>query len=100
MSSVFEKVRGLLAEMLETVYRILVLNLGVPPTEFTWTRKDASGKPVSTKIYTPKSFYEEFVNEDFSKYYMIMNDPTREYYKVYEIEYDRHVYDGENWKYL
>ena len=95
-----EKLEKRKAEMLETVYRILVLNLGVPPTEFTWTRKDASGKPVSTKIYTPKSFYEEFVNEDFSKYYMIMNDPTREYYKVYEIEYDRHVYDGENWKYL
>ena len=88
------------AEMLETVYRMLALNFGVPPTEFTWTRTDASGKPVSTKKYTPKSFYEEFVNEDFSKYYMIMNDPTREYYKVYEIEYDRHVYDGENWKYL
>ena len=31
---------------------------------------------------------------------MIMNDPTREYHKVYEIEYDRHVYDGQNWRYL
>ena len=31
---------------------------------------------------------------------MLMNDPTREYYKVYEIEYDRHVYDGQNWRYL
>ena len=29
-----------------------------------------------------------------------MNDPTREYYKVYEIQYDRHVYDGKNWVYL
>ena len=33
-------------------------------------------------------------------YYMVMNDPTREYYKVYEIQYDRHVYDGQNWRYL
>ncbi len=31
---------------------------------------------------------------------MIMNDPTRPYFKVYEIQYDRHVYDGDNWKYL
>lgn len=31
---------------------------------------------------------------------MLMNDPTREYHKVYEIDYDRHVYDGENWKYI
>ena len=31
---------------------------------------------------------------------MVMNDPSREYYKVYEIEYDRHTYDGDNWKYV
>ena len=31
---------------------------------------------------------------------MVMNDPAREYGKVYEIEYDRHVYDGENWLYI
>ena len=29
-----------------------------------------------------------------------MNDPSREYWKTYEIEYDRHTYDGHNWKYL
>ena len=29
-----------------------------------------------------------------------MNDPRREYYKTYEVEYDRHTYDGHNWKYL
>jgi bleomycin hydrolase len=31
---------------------------------------------------------------------MVMNDPRRPYYKTYEVEYDRHVYDGHNWKYL
>jgi bleomycin hydrolase len=87
-------------EMLCVIYRILVLNLGEPPAEFTWTQKDASGKPVSTKTYSPLSFYNEFVNVDMSNYIMVMNDPTREYNKVYEIEYDRHVYDGHNWKYL
>ncbi len=87
-------------EMLQLVYKILALNFGEPPTEFTWTRHDKTGKPVETSTYTPQSFREKFANVDFSKFYMIMNDPTREYYKVYEIEYDRHVYDGDNWKYL
>ena len=87
-------------EMLGVVYRMLALNFGEPPTEFTWTQKDASGKPISTKKYTPKSFYDEFIGKDLSQYVMIMNDPTRDYYKVYEIEYDRHVYDGYNWKYI
>jgi len=86
--------------MLKTIYRLLVLNLGEPPTEFSWTQKDNSGKPLSTSTYTPASFFQKFVNEDFNNYVMLMNDPTREYFKVYEIEYDRHVYDGQNWKYL
>ena len=33
-------------EMLGTIYRMLVLNLGEPPTKFTWTRKDAKGNPL------------------------------------------------------
>ena len=87
-------------EMLKVVYKILALNFGEPPAEFSWTQRDKSGKPVETATYTPASFREKFANVDFSTFYMIMNDPTREYYKVYEIEYDRHVYDGDNWKYL
>lgn len=87
-------------EMLQTIYRILAMTIGEPPTEFTWTQRDASGKVVSTEKYTPQSFFKKFVDVDFSKYYMLMNDPTREYYQVYEIEYDRHVYDGMNWVYL
>ncbi len=87
-------------EMLQTVYRMLAFTLGEPPAEFTWTQRNAKGEIVSTEKYTPMSFYSKFVNEDFTQYYMIMNDPTREYHKVYEIEYDRHVYDGQNWKYL
>ena len=31
---------------------------------------------------------------------MAMNDPRREYYKTYEVEYNRHTYDGHNWKYI
>lgn len=87
--------------MLTEIYRILVECLGVPPTEFEWTRYNKEGKVVSVKKYTPKGFYSEFIGEDLeNNYVMIMNDPTREYGKVYEIEYDRHVYDGENWLYI
>lgn len=88
-------------EMLGFIYRFLVLNLGEPPTEFEWTMYDAAGKPVSTKKYTPKSFYDEYVGKDLKgSYVLFMNDPTRDFYKVYEIEYDRHQYDGENWVYV
>lgn len=88
-------------EMLGDIYRMLVLNLGEPPTEFTWTRKDSKGKIVETKKYTPLEFYQEYLGNDLQNdYVMLMNDPTRDYYKLYEIEYDRHTYDGKNWTYI
>lgn len=93
---------ALKTEMLKEIYQMLVRAYGVPPTEFEWTLRDKSGKVLSTKTYTPKSFYEEYFGElDLEQdFVMVMNDPTREYHKVYEIEYDRHVYDGDNWVYL
>jgi len=89
-------------EMLSTIYHMLTLAYGVPPTEFTWSQRDKDGKIVSTDTYTPQSFYQKFWNgEDlYDNYIMVMNDPLREYYKVYQIEYDRHTYDGHDWVYL
>lgn len=88
-------------EMLGTIYRMLVLNLGVPPTEFTWTEYNAQGKPVETATYTPLSFLKKYGDEKLlTDYVMLMNDPSREYYKCYEIDYDRHRYDGNNWTYV
>lgn len=89
------------AEMLGTIYRMLVLNLGEPPASFTWTRTDAAGKPVNTKEYTPVSFFKEYINDDLTNnYVMLMNDPSRDFYKCYEIDFDRHSYDGKNWTYV
>lgn len=90
-------------EMLKTVYHMLTLAYGEPVKTFTWAPKDASGKQIGeAKTYTPLEFYKEIsdgtdLNAD---YVMLMNDPSREYNKVYEIEYDRHLYDGHNWLYL
>ena len=96
-----QEASALKVEQLTEVYRILVECLGVPPTEFEWTHRTRSGEVISTEKYTPKSFYEKFIGEDLEgNYIMVMNDPSREYGKVYEIEYDRHVYDGHNWLYI
>ncbi len=88
-------------EMLGTVYRMLALSLGEPPTEFTWTRRNKNGDVVSTKTYTPQEFYREMAGNNLRDgYVMLMNDPSRPYHKLYEIDYDRHVYDGKNWTYI
>lgn len=88
-------------EMLKTIYRMLVLNLGVPPTEFTFVRTNAKGDLVETEHHTPMSFLKKYGDEHLlTNYVMLMNDPSREYYKCYEIDYDRHRYDGKNWTYI
>ncbi len=89
-----KQLQALKVEQLGTVYRMLVMAYGVPSTQFTW--KD--------KTYTPQEFFKSYCiedGEDLNKdYVMLMNDPSRPLGKVYEIDYDRHVYDGHNWLYV
>jgi bleomycin hydrolase len=89
-------------EMLAQVYHMLSLTLGEPVKEFTYAFRDKDGKQIGeAKKYTPKSFYEETVGKDLNgTFLMVMNDPRHPYHKTYEVEYDRHTYDGHNWKYL
>ena len=89
-------------QMLSEVYHMLVITLGEPLKEFTYAFKDKNGKALTeAKKYTPKSFYEETVGGPLNgSFIMVMNDPRRPYHKTFEVEYDRHTYDGHNWKYL
>lgn len=88
-------------EMLGEVYKMLALTLGEPPTEFSWSRKDRDGNIIDSAVYTPQSFYATYAGNDLKNdYVMLMNDPTREYYRLYEIDFDRHTYDGQNWTYV
>lgn len=87
---------------LKDVYRILALCLGEPPHQFTWRFKDKDGNIKELANYTPQQFYKEITPANYNpnNYIMIMNDPTREYYKVYEIQNYRNTYEGVNWVYL
>lgn len=87
-------------EMLKDIYRILVLSLGEPPQQFVWQYKTKEGKASEPKTYTPKQFYNEIVGINVEDYVMFMNDPSRDYYKLYEVEYDRNLVEGANWKYI
>ena len=89
-------------EMLSTVYHMLAMALGEPVKEFTYQFRNRCGEPVGEpRRYTPLEFYNETVGHKLAgTFIMVMNDPRRPYHKTYEVEYDRHVYDGTNWKYL
>lgn len=89
-------------QMLTEVYRILCLTIGEPVQKFTYAYKDKNGKALApAKEYTPLQFAKEVVGGPITgTFIMAMNDPRRPYYKTYEVEYDRHTYDGHNWKYV
>ena len=88
--------------MLGTIYHILTLTIGEPPTSFSYAFKNKDGRTVGkAKTYTPLEFAKEVVGGPINgTFIMAMNDPRRPYYKTYEVEYDRHTYDGHNWKYI
>ena len=108
-----KQLQALKVEQLGTVYRMLVMAYGVPPKEFKWKdlpqpslkgRESSPFKGELERVFTPQDFFKTFCideGEDLNKdYVMLMNDASRPYNKVYEIDYDRHVYDGHNWLYV
>lgn len=86
-------------EMLTEIYRMLVINLGEPPEQFTFRYEDKD-KKIIEKTFTPLQFYKEVVGINLQDYIMFMDDPSREYYKIYEVENDKHIIEGMNWKYI
>ncbi len=87
--------------MLSEVYRMLALNLGEPPSEFQWRYKNKDKKISEAKSYTPVSFMAEIFGEiNLDDYVMVMNDPSRPFWKHYEIENYRNTQEGVNWHYV
>lgn len=96
-----KEIEQLKTEMLREVYRMLALNLGEPPTEFKWRYEDKDKKVSEWKNYTPISFMSDIFGDlKLSDFVMLMNDPSRPYWKHYEIENYRNTADGENWHYV
>lgn len=87
--------------IMKDAYRILSLCLGEPPVNFTWRYKDSKGN-IKALVTTPMEFYKSIIPQGYNpdQFIMVMNDPTREYYKVYEIKNYRNTIEGINWKYL
>lgn len=95
-----KKIAARKIEMLSEIYRMLALNLDEPPTEFVWRFKDMDKKIVEKK-YTPQSFRDEVLGDtNLDDFVMIMNDPSRPFWKHYEVENYRNTAEGSNWHYV
>jgi bleomycin hydrolase len=95
-----EKMRVAKRKMLAEVYRMLVVNLGEPPREFSWRYVDKDSKLSETKTYTPQSFYQEWVGVDLSDYFILCSDPSNAYGEHYQVRHSRTLYDRDDPHYV
>ncbi len=79
--------------MLKDIYKMLALNMGVPPTEFKWRYETKDSVVSQIKTYTPQSFFKEVVDVDLRDYVPIYNHPVRPYSKLYQMRLNRNIYD-------
>jgi bleomycin hydrolase len=81
-------------EMLKEIYHMLVLNLGMPPTEFEWRYENRDTVVSQVKTYTPQTFFKEVVGIDLTDYVCLANSPNHPYNRLYQIQHTRNLYDS------
>ncbi len=91
-----KEIRKFKEDKLIEVYRLLGMNIGEPPTEFEWRYEIDDSTLSEIKVYTPLSFYKDFVDLELDDFVCIYNNPTREYGEHYKSFMSRSFYDGDD----
>lgn len=63
-------------ELMQGVYRMLVICLGEPPAQFDVRIRDEKNELKASGTYTPQEFFAEFVDMNLDDYISIINAPT------------------------
>lgn len=96
------EIRAAKDEILVTVYRILSIHLGTPPSEFLWQWVDKDRKFHRDGVITPQQFARKYVNTPFEEYVCLVHDPResspRE--RTFTVEYLGNVIGDSDVKYL
>jgi bleomycin hydrolase len=87
-------------EILNTVYRILSIHLGTPPTSFVWQWKDKDKAFHRDGELTPQEFAARYTTLDVDDYVCLVHDPRNPYGKTYTVDYLGNVVGGEPVVYL
>lgn len=69
------RVEGLRAQILGDVYRILTINLGVPPRSFDWEWQDDDKRSHRDGEITPQQFFAKYVTVNLDDYVCLVDDP-------------------------
>jgi bleomycin hydrolase len=91
--------KGDINEMIAQVYRILAVNLGVPPKVFDWTcRNEPEGEP--SKKLTPLQFALDYVKYNSDDYIELGNNPLEPYGALFEADRWRNTIEGSAHRYI
>ncbi len=92
-----EKLRDMKDDMMETIYRILVISLGKPPASFTWEVRDKEKNFYRIGPVTPQKFYQEYVGLNLDDLVTAINAPTADkpFGRTYTVKYLGSVRGGE-----
>lgn len=97
-----DQLRAMKPAMLETIYKLLCIHLGVPPTEFEWQWRDKDRVFYRDGVITPKEFYRKHIDVDLSDMICLIHCPqaTKSFNEVYTVKFLGNVVGGETVKYL
>ena len=70
-----ESMRKTKQHTLDTVYKILCIHLGVPPSEFLWQWKDQAGTFHREGRMTPVEFARKYIAVPYEEYACLVHDP-------------------------
>lgn len=89
-------------ELMEEFYKLLCINLGVPPETFAWEWRDKDGAFHRRGNITPVEFYNEYVGLDLDDLVSLINAPTKDksFNKLYSVKYLGNVVGGQDARYL
>jgi len=88
-----DQIRDRKKVMLEDIYSMMIFGYGQPPKDFIFRYEDKDSTVSESKAYTPQSFYKEFLSENIPEYVTIMNNPFKDYDKVYRMQSSRNMAD-------
>lgn len=88
--------------MLDTIYRILVISLGLPPKKFTFETRDKDNKFIRIEDITPTEFFEKYVKLNLDDFISVINAPTddKPFHLSFTVKFLGNVVGGRQVKYL
>lgn len=74
-------------QMMEELYRIISIFMGLPPEKFTWGYRDKDKNYHQDVDITPNEFHNKYLPLPLDDVYALLSCPTLEYHKTYTVPF-------------